>query len=97
MTKSGRRKLYKPQLETLEDRSLLAGSVFTELTVPPLPSPSITVIGSLAAGPNGDYWFNYLYPFTMGYTLQLLIAIMQNYEQARTEAVSTMPAVAKAC
>jgi hypothetical protein len=40
--------------------------------------------------------FEPLYAFTVGYTLQLLIAIMQNYEQARTEAVSTMPAVAKA-
>jgi len=35
-----------------------------------------------------------VFPFTIVFTLQLLIPIMQLYEQARMEVVSTVPASA---
>jgi len=53
-------------------------------------SPALSPTPALNPLPN-------LFPFTIVFTLQLLIPIMQLYEQARTEVVSTVPASATAC
>ncbi|HLN26907.1 MAG TPA: site-specific integrase [Gemmataceae bacterium] len=76
-----------PNLVGLRDRALLASMFFT-----------FARVGAVVGMSVEDYYpQGKRFPFTIVFTLQLLIPIMQLYEQARTEVVSTVPASATAC